>query len=92
LKAAKDLCEAEGVAWDRFLADHCDIEWRRYVAVAEGRKTFEDIREAKRQSVAESRQRKAALQKQHVVPEPEPEVHPVHTSLKTHATLHHRSR
>ena len=30
----------------------------------------EDIREAKRQSVAESRQRKAALQKQHVVPEP----------------------
>ena len=32
----------------------------------------EDIREAKRQSVAESRQRKAALQKQHVVPEPEP--------------------
>ena len=27
----------------------------------------EDIREAKRQSVAESRQRKAALQKQHVV-------------------------
>ena len=34
----------------------------------------EDIREAKRQSVAESRQRKAALQKQHVVPEPEPKV------------------
>jgi hypothetical protein len=33
----------------------------------------EDIREAKRQSVAESRQRKAALQKQDVVPEPEPE-------------------
>ena len=34
----------------------------------------EDIREAKRQSVAESRQRKAALHKQHVVPEPEPKV------------------
>lgn len=76
LKEANIRClKTRGLSFRKFLIDHCQISYSRayeVIAIADGTKTVEEVRERKAKSMRETRERRAESKTVHNVADKQP--------------------